>query len=178
MAESNPRATAPRRAVVLGRLRVLYAPQARGIRPVHHQVGAGRIERHASPLGALHQVRSQGRGFAASELGRNGLGVGAVLGLSVRLYEHRHASPPAPLSSFLSSCPPFLLFDRAAGFLPPRPRIVAGRRAQMLSRLAALQRPPLRVPRPLQQSSTTAGLIGRVDYTLFITSSCQRALFR
>jgi hypothetical protein len=51
------------------------------------------------------------------------------------------SSPPAPLSSFLSSCPPFLLFDRAAGFLPPRPRIVAGRRAQMLSRLAALQRP-------------------------------------
>jgi hypothetical protein len=32
---------------------------------------------------------------------------------------------------------PFLLFDRAAGFLPPRPHIVAGRRAQMLSRLAA-----------------------------------------
>jgi hypothetical protein len=53
------------------------------------------------------------------------------------------SSPPPRF--FLSSCP-FLLFDRAAGFLPPRPRIVAGRRAQMLSRLAALQRPPLRGP--------------------------------
>jgi hypothetical protein len=52
----------------------------------------------------------------------------------------RVKSPPRPffyLSFFLS----FFLFDRAAGFLPPRPRIVAGRRAQMLSRLAALQRP-------------------------------------
>ena len=51
------------------------------------------------------------------------------------------SSPPPPFSIFLSSCPPFLLFDRAAGFFPPRPRIVAGRRAQILSRLAALQRP-------------------------------------
>src|SRR5262245_11921251 len=43
---------------------------------------------------------------------------------------------PAPRSSHAltphcSPPPPFLLFDRAAGFLPPRPRIVAGRRAQM-----------------------------------------------
>ena len=51
------------------------------------------------------------------------------------------SSPPCPFLFFLFPCPPFLLFDRAAGFLPPRPRIVAGRRAQMLSRLAALQRP-------------------------------------
>src|SRR5262245_12288538 len=73
----------------------------------------------------------------------------------------RVKSLPAPffyLSSFLS----FLLFDRAAGFLPPRPRIVAGRRAQMLSRLAALQRPHPPGAWPLQQSSTTAGLMGRV----------------
>ena len=52
------------------------------------------------------------------------------------------SSPLTPFFfSFFLPCP-FLLFDRAAGFLPPRPRIVAGRRAQMLStRLAALQRP-------------------------------------
>ena len=51
------------------------------------------------------------------------------------------SSPPTPFFfSFFFPCP-FLLFDRAAGFLPPRPRIVAGRRAQMLSSLAALQRP-------------------------------------
>ena len=52
----------------------------------------------------------------------------------VGLYERPACQvPPAPffyLSFFLS----FFLFDRAAGFLPPRPRIVAGRRAQMLSR--------------------------------------------
>jgi hypothetical protein len=61
----------------------------------------------------------------------------------------RHVKSPRAPFSFLSyllsdALPPFLLFGRAAGFLPPRPCIpciVAGRRAQMLSRLAALQRP-------------------------------------
>jgi hypothetical protein len=71
-------------------------------------------------------------------------------------------SSPPPLF-FLSSCP-FLLFDRAAGFLPPRPRIGVGRRAQMLSRLAALQR-----PHPAGASAFTAssndGRLDRVDYT-------------
>ena len=98
----------------------------------------------------------------------------------VGLYERPACQvPPRPffyLSFFLS----FFLFDRAAGFLPPRPRIVAGRRAQMLSRLAALQRPHPPGLRPLQQSSTTAGLMSRVDYApvYFTPSSCQRALFR
>src|SRR5262245_47871117 len=49
---------------------------------------------------------------------------------NVGLYEHPacqvSSAPFFYLSSFLS----FLLFDRAAGFLPPRPRIVAGRRAR------------------------------------------------
>jgi hypothetical protein len=90
-------------------------------------------------------------------------------------------SSPPPLF-FLSSCP-FLLFDRAAGFLPPRPRIGAGRRAQMLSRLAALQR-----PHPAGASAFTASSNdGRLDrsgrlHSLFVIyvylSWCQRALFR
>ena len=66
--------------------------------------------------------------------------------------------PPAPFLCFFLSCP-FLLFDRAAGFLPPRPRIGAGRRAQMLSRLAALQR-----PHPAGASAFTASSNdGRLD---------------
>jgi hypothetical protein len=36
----------------------------------------------------------------------------------------------------------FLLFDRAAGFLPPRPQKRDRHRAQALSRLAAFKRPP------------------------------------
>src|SRR5262245_60446361 len=54
---------------------------------------------------------------------------------NVGLYEHPacQAPPPPFLSFFLT----FLLFEGAAGFPPPRPHIVADRRAQMLSRLAA-----------------------------------------
>src|SRR5262249_58822890 len=57
----------------------------------------------------------------------------------------------SPLFLFFLLVLPFLLFNLAAGFLLPRPRIVAGRRAQMLSRLAALQR-----PHPLGASAFTA----------------------
>src|SRR5262245_66549443 len=56
---------------------------------------------------------------------------------SVCLYEHPACQVPRPFFFSLFLPAPFLLFDRAAGFLPPRPHIVAGRRAQMLSRLAA-----------------------------------------
>ena len=66
--------------------------------------------------------------------------------------------PPTPLFLFFLSVPPFLLFDRAAGFLSPRPRIVAGRRAQGVSRLAAFQRPPS--GSAFTRPSTTAGLDG------------------
>jgi hypothetical protein len=59
----------------------------------------------------------------------------------VGLYERPACQVPPRPFFYLSFFPSFFLFDRAAGFLPPRPRIVAGRRAQMLSRLAALQRP-------------------------------------
>src|SRR5262245_13928769 len=55
----------------------------------------------------------------------------------VCLYEHPACQVPRPFFFSLFLPAPFLLFDRAAGFLPPRPHIVAGRRAQMLSRLAA-----------------------------------------
>jgi hypothetical protein len=74
------------------------------------------------------------------------------------------SSPLPHLSSFLSSFPSSLPLS----FVRPRRRLSSaptaycrGRRAQMLSRLAALQRPPLWGLRPLQQSSTTAGLMGR-----------------
>ena len=59
-------------------------------------------------------------------------------GLLVYMSTRHVKSPAASFSFFLT----FLLFDRAAGFLPPRPRIVAGRRAQGVSRLAAFRRPP------------------------------------
>jgi hypothetical protein len=42
---------------VLGGVRVLYAPQARGV----HPVGTERLERPAAPIGALYQMRAQGR---------------------------------------------------------------------------------------------------------------------
>jgi hypothetical protein len=91
----------------------------------------------------------------------------------------RVKSPPRPffyLSFFLS----FFLFDRAAGFLPPRPRIVAGRRAQMLSRLAALQRPHAPGAPAFTAIEHDGRLMSRVDYApvYFTPSSCQRALFR
>ena len=54
----------------------------------------------------------------------------------------RLSSPSGPFFLFfLSSCPAFLLFDRAAGLSPAPTAYCASRRAQMLSRLAALQRP-------------------------------------
>src|ERR1700738_2730650 len=56
-----PRAASPRLAVVLGDLRWLPASHARGLRPADHPVGAWRVERHAAPLGTVHQVREQRR---------------------------------------------------------------------------------------------------------------------
>jgi hypothetical protein len=47
------------------------APDAGGLRTADHPMGTRRVERHASPIGALHQVRAQGRGPTATELGRN-----------------------------------------------------------------------------------------------------------
>src|SRR6516165_4473435 len=79
--------------------------------------------------------------------------------------------PPTPLFLFFLSVPPFLLFDRAAGFLSPRPRIVAGRRAQGVSRLSAFQRPPGRA-RPLHDRARRQDLMGRVDYTPYLMGWC------
>src|SRR5215471_13174825 len=79
--------------------------------------------------------------------------------------------PPTPLFLFFLPVPPFLLFDRAAGFLSPRPRIVAGRRAQGVSRLAAFQRPPGRA-RPLHDRARREDLMGRVDYTPYLMGWC------
>jgi hypothetical protein len=52
-------------------------PCARCIRAADHQVGARRLERHTSPIGALHQVRPQRRGPTAPELGWHGSRLGA-----------------------------------------------------------------------------------------------------
>jgi hypothetical protein len=95
----------------------------------------------------------------------------------------RLSSPSGPFFLFfLSSCPAFLLFDRAAGFLPPRPRIVQAGARRCCQGWPLFSGHTQRVHRPLQQSSTTASLLGRgVDYTLLSViypSSCQRALFR
>jgi hypothetical protein len=65
---------------------------------------------------------------------------------------------PSFLSFFLV---PFLLFDRAAGFLPPRPRIVAAGARRCCQGWPLFSGHPLRGLGPLQQSSTTAGLMGR-----------------
>jgi hypothetical protein len=48
------------------------------------------------------------------------------------------SSPPFFSFFLFDALPPFFSFDRAAGFLLPRPHIVASGRVQMLSRLAAL----------------------------------------
>src|SRR5262249_11468963 len=94
-----------------------------------------------------------------------GPAISSVMSREVYLYEHPACQVPRPFFFSLFLPAPFLLFDRAAGFLPPRPHIVAGRRAQMLSRLAAssaattLQGPGLYSNRARRQ-----GLIGRGDY--------------
>src|SRR5262245_40043468 len=95
----------------------------------------------------------------------------------------RHVKSPPPLFLFfLSSCPPFLLFDRAAAFSRPDRRIVVGRRAQMLSRLAASS-----AATTLWGASAFTAIEhdGRLDGSgrlhsclLFICLECQRALFR
>src|SRR5262245_19855428 len=65
----------------------------------------------------------------------------------------RHVkSSPAPFSFLSFFLPPFLLFDRAAGFLPPRPPYCRGpARTDAVKAGAALQR-----PHPLGASAFTA----------------------
>jgi hypothetical protein len=50
-------------------LRTLLAPQASGIRSVDHSMGSRRIQRPASAIGALQQVRPKRCGATAPELG-------------------------------------------------------------------------------------------------------------
>src|SRR6516165_7079236 len=73
----------------------------------------------------------------------------------------RMSSPPAPLFLFLLPFLTLLLFDRAAGLLPPRPHIRRAGARRCCQGWPLLQRPPPSGgPRPLQQSSTTARLDG------------------
>src|SRR5262245_31808417 len=65
-----------------------------------------------------------------------GPAISAVMSREVYLYEHPACQVPRPFFFSLFLPAPFPLFDRAAGFLPPRPHIVAGLPPQMLSRLA------------------------------------------
>jgi hypothetical protein len=90
------------------------------------------------------------------------------------LYEHPACQAPHTPFSFLSSCPPFLLFDRAAGFLSPRPRIVAGRRAQGVSRLAAFQRPPSGLGLYTTEHDGRLDGSGRLHSYLIFSSSTRR----
>jgi len=94
------------------------------------------------------------------------------------VYEHPACQAPHTPFSFLSSCPPFLLFDRAAGFLAPRPRIVAGRRAQGVSRLAAFQRPPSGLGLYTTEHDGRLDGSGRLhSYLIFSSSTCRRGCY-
>ena len=74
------------------------------------------------------------------------------------------SSPPRPFFfSFFLPVSPFLLFDRAAGFLPPRPGIVA-RPTRAGSVKAGPPGGATRRGLAFTELSTTAGLMGRVDY--------------
>jgi hypothetical protein len=53
----------------LARLDLSVVDGDTGERSIYHPVGTGRLERHAAPLGTLHQVRAQGRGSSATILG-------------------------------------------------------------------------------------------------------------
>ena len=75
----------------------------------------------------------------------------------------------------------FLLFDRAAGFLPPRPRIVAGRRAQIAVKAGRSSAatpsgcPGLYSNRARRQA---CGVGSITLLSIIYPSSFQRALFR
>src|SRR5262245_61372039 len=74
----------------------------------------------------------------------------------------RHVkSSPAPFSFLSFFLPPFLLFDRAAGFLPPRPPYCRGPARTDAVKAGRFFSGHPSGPRPLQQSSTTADLMGR-----------------
>jgi hypothetical protein len=101
-----------------------------------------------------------------------------LMALLTHLYEHPACQAPHTPFSFLSSCPPFLLFDRAAGFLSPRPRIVAGRRAQGVSRLAAFQRPPSGLGLYTTEHDGRLDGSGRLhSYLIFSSFTCRRGCY-
>jgi hypothetical protein len=97
-------ADAQERALALGPLHepAMLAQGPDGGDAAHHPMGAGHIERQAEGLGAVRQVRAQGRNAAASQLGwqRDGLAAvsdrlkGALVGsrsctIGVRLFDNR-----------------------------------------------------------------------------------------
>jgi hypothetical protein len=89
----------------------------------------------------------------------------------------RHVKPPTPLFLFFLPVPRFSCSTAPQGFSRPRPRIVAGRRAQGVSRLAAFQRPP-------SGGLYTTEYDGRLDgsgrlhsYLIFSSSTCRRRCY-
>ena len=98
---------------------------------------------------------------------RTPLGVVFHPGVYVSLYERPGCQVPRhPLSIFLSSCA-LLSFVRPRRRLSPAPTAYCRRpaRADAVKAGRPSAATPSGGPRPLQQSSTTAGLMGRVDYT-------------
>src|SRR5262245_65198669 len=93
----------------------------------------------------------------------------------------RHVkSSPAPFSFLSFFLPPFLLFDRAAGFLPPRPPYCRGP-----ARTDAVKAGRFFSGHPSAPAFTAIEHDGRLDGSgsitlllLFICLACQRALFR
>ena len=98
----------------------------------------------------------------------------------VGLYERPacQVPPRALFSIFLSSCPFSCSTAPQAFSRPDRVLSQAGAR-RCCQGWPLFSGHTLRGLRPLQQSSTTAGLMSRVDYApvYFTPSSCQRALF-
>ena len=91
------------------------------------------------------------------------------------------SSPQRPSFSFSSFFVSPISLVRPRRRLSPAPTAYCrGRRAQMAVKAGRSSAATPPGPRPLQRSSTTAGLIGRVDYSCLLPypSSCQRWLFR
>ena len=89
----------------------------------------------------------------------------------------RHVKPPTPLFLFFLPVPRFSCSTAPQGFSRPRPRIVAGRRAQGVSRLAAFQRPPSGLGLYTTEHDGRLDGSGRLhSYLIFSSSTCRRGV--
>jgi hypothetical protein len=81
-ASPDARAAPTRLPVVLGSLRALPASQAGRLHPIHHSLGPPRLQRSATALRALREMRREGGRLAASKLVRRTGPLGAVSALT------------------------------------------------------------------------------------------------